>query len=84
MHSLGEGTDAGQTWFLAMTAIVVVPALVLLLVRHLRPSSSASATLPGGRRPMQHTIDHRPQEATVPPSPPNRQAGSRSTSPPRP
>jgi methionine sulfoxide reductase heme-binding subunit len=32
-HSLGEGTDAGQTWFLAMTALVVVPAIVLLLVR---------------------------------------------------
>ena len=32
-HSLGEGTDAGQTWFLAMGAIVVVPALALLLVR---------------------------------------------------
>jgi sulfoxide reductase heme-binding subunit YedZ len=32
-HSLGEGTDAGQTWFLAMIAVVVVPALVLLLVR---------------------------------------------------
>jgi sulfoxide reductase heme-binding subunit YedZ len=32
-HSLGEGTDAGQTWFLAMTAVVVVPALVLLLTR---------------------------------------------------
>ena len=30
-HSLGEGTDAGQAWFLAMTAIVVAPALVLLL-----------------------------------------------------
>lgn len=30
-HSLGEGTDAGQAWFLAMTAIVVTPALVLLL-----------------------------------------------------
>jgi sulfoxide reductase heme-binding subunit YedZ len=34
-HSLGEGTDAGTTWFLAATAIVVVPALVLLVVRHL-------------------------------------------------
>jgi methionine sulfoxide reductase heme-binding subunit len=34
-HSLGEGTDAGQTWFLAMTAIVVVPALALLAVRWL-------------------------------------------------
>jgi sulfoxide reductase heme-binding subunit YedZ len=39
-HSLGEGTDAGQAWFLAMTAIVVVPALVLLAIRWL----SASAT----------------------------------------
>jgi sulfoxide reductase heme-binding subunit YedZ len=29
-HSLGEGTDAGQAWFLAMVAIVVVPALILL------------------------------------------------------
>ena len=25
VHALGEGTDAGQTWFLAMTAIVVAP-----------------------------------------------------------
>jgi methionine sulfoxide reductase heme-binding subunit len=32
-HSLGEGTDAGTGWFLAMTAIAVLPALVLLLVR---------------------------------------------------
>jgi sulfoxide reductase heme-binding subunit YedZ len=32
-HSLGEGTDAGQLWFLAMLAIVAVPALVLLLGR---------------------------------------------------
>jgi sulfoxide reductase heme-binding subunit YedZ len=35
VHSLGEGTDAGQTWFLALTAIVVVPALGLLTVRRL-------------------------------------------------
>ncbi|HTA36309.1 MAG TPA: hypothetical protein VK761_06305, partial [Solirubrobacteraceae bacterium] len=33
VHSLGEGTDAGQIWFLAMVAIVTVPALVLLLGR---------------------------------------------------
>ena len=32
-HSLGEGTDAGQTWFLAMTTIVVAPALCLLALR---------------------------------------------------
>ncbi len=30
VHSLGEGTDAGQSWFLAMTVIAVVPALILL------------------------------------------------------
>lgn len=35
VHALGEGTDAGQMWFLAMTAIVVVPAIGLLLVRWL-------------------------------------------------
>ena len=39
-HSLGEGTDAGQAWFLAMTAIVVVPALVLLAIRWLSPSAT--------------------------------------------
>src|ERR1700722_17449832 len=44
-HSLGEGTDAGQAWFLAMTRIVVVPALVLLVIRHLG-SARASAGPP--------------------------------------
>jgi len=34
VHSLGEGTDAGQTWFLAMVGIVVIPAIALLLGRH--------------------------------------------------
>jgi methionine sulfoxide reductase heme-binding subunit len=32
-HALGEGTDAGQVWFLAMVAIVVIPAVLLLVVR---------------------------------------------------
>jgi sulfoxide reductase heme-binding subunit YedZ len=36
IHALGEGTDAGQLWFLAMTAIVAVPPLALLVVRHAR------------------------------------------------
>jgi sulfoxide reductase heme-binding subunit YedZ len=40
VHSLGEGTDAGQTWFLAMTAIVVLPALALLAMRWLSPSAT--------------------------------------------
>jgi hypothetical protein len=35
VHALGEGTDAGQTWFEAMTAIVVLPAIALLAVRWL-------------------------------------------------
>jgi sulfoxide reductase heme-binding subunit YedZ len=34
VHTLGEGTDAGQIWFLAMLAIVAIPALALLLVRY--------------------------------------------------
>jgi methionine sulfoxide reductase heme-binding subunit len=38
-HSLGEGTDARQTWFLVMTAVVAVPGLLLLVSR-----------LTGGRR----------------------------------
>ncbi len=33
VHSLGMGTDAGQAWFLVMTAIAVVPATALLLMR---------------------------------------------------
>jgi methionine sulfoxide reductase heme-binding subunit len=43
VHSLGEGTDAGQTWFLAMTAIVVLPALCLLAVRWLSSSRGPQA-----------------------------------------
>lgn len=33
VHSLGEGTDAGQLWFLAMIGLVAVPAAALLAVR---------------------------------------------------
>jgi methionine sulfoxide reductase heme-binding subunit len=40
-HSLGEGTDAGQAWFLAMMAIAVIPALLLLASRWLSSSSRA-------------------------------------------
>jgi sulfoxide reductase heme-binding subunit YedZ len=43
VHSLGEGTDAGQLWFLAMIAIVVVPALILLAVRLLGPSKRTAS-----------------------------------------
>jgi len=33
IHTLGEGTDAGQLWFLAMTLIVVIPVAILLAAR---------------------------------------------------
>jgi sulfoxide reductase heme-binding subunit YedZ len=42
-HSLGEGTDAGQTWFLAMVALAAVPALLLLLARLLDSAPAAQA-----------------------------------------
>jgi len=40
-HSLGEGSDAGQAWFLAMTAIVVLPPLALLAARWLGSTTAA-------------------------------------------
>ncbi len=43
VHALGEGTDAGQLWFLAMVAIVAIPALMLVAARLLRVGR-----LPGG------------------------------------
>ena len=42
-HALGEGTDAGEAWFLAMTAIVVLPALGLLAMRWLGSSPAPQA-----------------------------------------
>ena len=33
VHSLGEGTDAGQAWFLVATGVVVLPAAALLMAR---------------------------------------------------
>ncbi len=54
VHALGEGTDAGQAWFLAMIAVVIVPALVLLLIRlagsRALPRSPLPASRPGVAR----------------------------------
>jgi sulfoxide reductase heme-binding subunit YedZ len=35
-HSLGEGTDAGQAWFVAMALLAAAPALAMLAFRWLR------------------------------------------------
>jgi sulfoxide reductase heme-binding subunit YedZ len=51
VHTLGEGTDAGQLWFLAMLSIVAVPAIALLLVRHLTEEAPRPVPPPdAGRR----------------------------------
>jgi sulfoxide reductase heme-binding subunit YedZ len=60
-HALGEGTDAGQVWFLAMIALVAVPALALLATRLAR-SGSGSPARPAG--PPQ-TSNNRPSGPTL-------------------
>ncbi len=49
-HALGEGTDAGQLWFLAMVAIVAIPAFLLLATRWLGPGPGQVPTRPGAPR----------------------------------
>jgi methionine sulfoxide reductase heme-binding subunit len=46
VHTLGEGTDAGQVWFLAMIAIVAIPALVLLVGRWLGADNTPAQSRP--------------------------------------
>jgi sulfoxide reductase heme-binding subunit YedZ len=43
VHSIGEGTDSGRMWFLAMTGFVALPALALL-VQRFSGTSQASLT----------------------------------------
>jgi predicted ferric reductase len=46
-HALGQGTDAGQAWFLVVTGVAVIPALALLVARHVtiaRPAATAAVT----------------------------------------
>lgn len=50
VHALGEGTDAGQAWFLAMLAVVAGPALALLAVRYLSEEAPTPPARSGGRR----------------------------------
>jgi methionine sulfoxide reductase heme-binding subunit len=48
VHSLGEGTDAGETWFLAMIAVVSVPAFLLLIWR-MAPTGHRAPSARGDR-----------------------------------
>src|SRR4051812_23210689 len=41
-HALGQGTDAGLTWFLAAVGIVSLPALALLFARLIPPTPETS------------------------------------------
>ena len=51
-HTLGEGTDAGQTWFLVMLGIVAVPAVALLVVRYLTEEAPRAARPDSGGPPQ--------------------------------
>ena len=55
-HTLGEGTDAGQTWFLVMIGVVAVPALVLLLGRM---SGLGQSRSPAPAQPPQTMVEAR-------------------------
>jgi sulfoxide reductase heme-binding subunit YedZ len=52
VHTLGEGSDAGRPWFLAMVAIAVLPPLALLVARIARTRSPAARGAFAGRRPL--------------------------------
>jgi methionine sulfoxide reductase heme-binding subunit len=52
-HSLAEGTDAGQAWFLIATAVVAVPAGALLVARL---SSNRPAPQPARERPAPQPV----------------------------
>ncbi len=70
-HAVGMGTDAGQTWFLAMIGIVVVPALALLIMRlsgtgaKPAPRAGSPARPVDGLRPA--TRPQLPARGVVPP-----------------
>jgi sulfoxide reductase heme-binding subunit YedZ len=59
VHALGEGTDAGQAWFLAMVALVAVPALALVATRYMRSGRMRAPQLPlqAGRVPDHEAVE---------------------------
>jgi methionine sulfoxide reductase heme-binding subunit len=69
VHTLGEGTDAGQVWFLAMLAIVAVPAVLLLAVRYLTDEAPRSTPPPENRSQPRRVADHEAGELPAAPRP---------------
>ena len=68
VHTLGEGTDAGQLWFLAMLAIVAVPAVLLLTVRYLTDEAPRPAAAPEDLQAAR-VDDHEARELPAAPRP---------------
>jgi methionine sulfoxide reductase heme-binding subunit len=70
-HAIGMGTDAGQTWFEAMIAIVAIPALALLLVRLAGRGTQPASGVSGARKPATQSTPldrpHFPARGVVPP-----------------
>jgi methionine sulfoxide reductase heme-binding subunit len=62
VHALGEGTDAGQVWFLAMVALVAIPALALLVTRLAGSGGGATAAPPA---PQPQMSNARPSGPTL-------------------
>lgn len=62
VHSLGEGTDAGQVWFLAMVGLVAIPALGLLVTRLSRSAGAAGPARPASEP---HISKNRPSGPTL-------------------
>ena len=53
VHALGDGTDAGQLWFLAMVALVAIPAVGLLVTRLMGTGSRTGVpSAPGTAQPQ--------------------------------
>jgi methionine sulfoxide reductase heme-binding subunit len=67
VHALGMGTDAGQAWFLAMIALVAIPALALLATRVARSGSRSGARAERGPRasPQPQMSKNRPSGPTL-------------------
>ncbi len=60
VHAFTDGTDAGRLWFIGLILGTAAPALLLMLVRHLRPGAPLRGSLAARGRSL-------PTAAVVPP-----------------